>query len=82
MDIHWTAEGPVYLEEWDVTWTMRAGEESRTWSLRLPAASEEGALDAAHALAYVIDESSAGVWQGPDEVTVTRAGHPGPDVDA
>jgi hypothetical protein len=61
------------LQDWRVTFTMRAGSARRIFVVTLPAANESDARDGAYGLAYAINEACRHVWKMTDEVTVDQA---------
>jgi hypothetical protein len=51
------------LHDWNVTFTMSAGTQRRTFTMTIPAANEDGATSTAFDLAYAINEGSGFVWK-------------------
>lgn len=53
----------IALDEFEVTFTMRAGEQFREWTVQIPAVDEEHAKRATHDIAWGINEASKHVWK-------------------
>ncbi len=59
------------LTEFDVRWTMVAKGQSREFRLQVPATDLDGAITAAHGLAYAINDGCGHVWKMTDQVTIS-----------
>jgi hypothetical protein len=62
------------LAEFEVSWTMRANGQFRTFTLQVPAVDLDSAISAVHGLGWAINEGSGHVWKTTDAVTVTAVG--------
>lgn len=61
------------MDDYAVTFTMRAGEDRRTFTLVIPALDKVYAIDGAYQIALGINEASGQVWKIPAEFGVATA---------
>lgn len=61
------------LTDHDITWTMAAGDERRTFTLRVPVASAVDPGRAAYVLGYAVNEISGCIWKITEDYSVMPA---------